>query len=349
MLTIILLTFNRPAFLERTLAHLTQTRCANRILVADASKDDVAVVNQGIVAGAGTLDAHYLRVTAGAHVYVAYWTALNLADTEFVVMLADDDFLVPAGLADACAFLSRHPDYGVAVGRSFMIRRPLPQLAHLASAVITELAMCDRSFIQPTAEGRVADVIGSRYRFSAPKTVYGVMRRSEAIALYGRALAAGLSNSNTERLINMLVLVAGRIKLVDCTYSIREYHTANSAAQAHVLTVPTVTDYATFVPGGSLTGLGPKERCDRILADLLAEVDGLGRAASAAVIDRWNAACAIWVDGSTSRSGAHATASSRGRVARGLAVMTNVVREAASTVVLCATDRELRIVYAAFR
>jgi len=112
MLTALVPTRNRPAECARQLRFLQGNKFAHRIIVLDASEpansDEVRRACSGI--------AEFRHF--GPEYRMADKLAAAVADvaTPYVVLIPDDDIVLPQAIAEAIAFLDGHPDFVVAHG-----------------------------------------------------------------------------------------------------------------------------------------------------------------------------------------------------------------------------------------
>lgn len=114
LLTVVLITHNRPAFLRRAVQFYSVLPC--RILVLDSSTQGA----QGIGEHLPTVDYHHLPQFGywGIQAKLAY--GVEQVNTPYMVFAADDDFLVHGALGDSVAFLEANQDYGMCHGYCLM-------------------------------------------------------------------------------------------------------------------------------------------------------------------------------------------------------------------------------------
>lgn len=114
--TLIIPTHNRHAYLERSINWLVEFRLP--IIIADSTKSEWK----------SELRNHhnliYLHIPGGFEVYYKkIFEALNLVNSKYVNLCADDDFIFHSGLIAAISFLEENPDYSFAQGYSYMFQR----------------------------------------------------------------------------------------------------------------------------------------------------------------------------------------------------------------------------------
>ena len=111
-LTALLPTRDRPLHCERQLRFLRANNFNHRIIVLDASTPENSAVLRRACAGV----AEYRHF--GPEYRMADKLAAAVVDvaTPYVVLIPDDDILLPLSMTDAMAFLDGHPDFAVAHG-----------------------------------------------------------------------------------------------------------------------------------------------------------------------------------------------------------------------------------------
>ena len=119
-LTILMLTQNRPLFVKRALKFYSQELLPYKILIIDSSSKDNKTEVQNIVRNADLniffCDHEYV---VGANSTNKFAEALSKVDSEYVLMVADDDFVFPSAIHRCVEFLNHNPNYTAASGRSY--------------------------------------------------------------------------------------------------------------------------------------------------------------------------------------------------------------------------------------
>ncbi|MFJ3484451.1 TIGR00180 family glycosyltransferase [Pseudomonas sp. NPDC090202] len=114
LLTVVVLSHNRPAFLRRALAYYSAFSC--KVLVLDSSAQALDSVETRLP----SVDYRHLPQYAywGFQAKVGY--GVGLVETPYMVLAADDDFIVQKSLGQAVAFLEEQPDYSMCHGYCMM-------------------------------------------------------------------------------------------------------------------------------------------------------------------------------------------------------------------------------------
>jgi glycosyltransferase domain-containing protein len=115
-LTIMIPTLNRPDFLSRVLSYYSTQSFRQVISICDSSDSQHAIKNQELIKRYEhqlILKYHYCPHFNDSQ---AIKFMGDTADTPYVVFMADDDLIVPEGLAQCVVFLENNPDYVAAHG-----------------------------------------------------------------------------------------------------------------------------------------------------------------------------------------------------------------------------------------
>ena len=122
MITLVLPTRDRSAFLARQLMYYHRVGFQGSIRIGDASKGEHLARNKRLVKGLeGKVDIVHREFPAG-NVHHCVQALTDLVKTPYVAYVSDDDFLVPSGLEACRLFLEEHPEYGVAHGKAVKIK-----------------------------------------------------------------------------------------------------------------------------------------------------------------------------------------------------------------------------------
>ena len=114
-ITIVVPTYNRCSYLKRLLKYYTETNLKLNIIVADSSTTEFSVINKTICEKYGC-NIKYLKFDPNIIFYKKLSLVLNSINTPYTVFNADDDFVLPSGMAECINFLEKNHDYSVAHG-----------------------------------------------------------------------------------------------------------------------------------------------------------------------------------------------------------------------------------------
>ncbi len=127
MLTLVIVTRNRPAYVARALSYYRQQRFTHPILVADSS-DPLPQAQLAAVVRALSPSLHleHRLYPPDSRMEAKLVDALQHVRTRYVVISGDDDFLVPGAVDEAVHFLHQHPDYAVVHGHALAFTLSTP-------------------------------------------------------------------------------------------------------------------------------------------------------------------------------------------------------------------------------
>lgn len=241
MLSIVITTYNRPEHLRRLLRYFRNAGVRHSIYLGDASAPASFELNAALARSlADWMDIRHIVMDISTDYFEVLYRCLEEVETEFVIHMADDDFIVPSSMELGVEFLRRNPDYESVQGRQVLFST-VSDAPCSSIRRVRPLNMVDFTVKGKSALERIRARISQKTRLPAPKTVYSAMRTKTALRLYREALALGLDHSNTEGTMNQMVMLAGNIKLMNRLYIARQYHRDNAAQRAAYNYVPVIT------------------------------------------------------------------------------------------------------------
>jgi glycosyltransferase domain-containing protein len=218
-LTMIMMTGNRPRMFRDAIDLYAQTAAGLQILVADFSDPESAQENaQTARRNAATVT--YFPFPPDTPWQERYRFLTARCTTPFVVMAADDDFLIPDGIAACTAFMRAHPDYSACHGLYYQV---LPTAQADMLQVGIDGASVGRSHESPDPIGRLMSLL---YWYQS--IFYTVQRRSDL----GRAeLPASVQSGVLKELFTAsATAIFGKIARLTTPYVLRNHAPATGAA-----------------------------------------------------------------------------------------------------------------------
>lgn len=122
--TLMVPTLNRPDFIRRLIRYYADNKFTGRLLIGDSSSPEkAALCRAAATESVGRLDVRYVDL-GGLDSNGSMVALVALVDTPYVAYIGDDDFIIPAALAECIDFLNAHSDYISACGtaRNFELR-----------------------------------------------------------------------------------------------------------------------------------------------------------------------------------------------------------------------------------
>lgn len=273
-LTLVVMTHNRQAFLQRTLQYYQDYPCS--ILVLDSSTESAAAM------AAQYPGVEYLHLPQfsymGLQAKLTY--GVNLVRTPYMAFAADDDFLLFDGMNQSLDFLDANPDYGLCHGYCLNYLAQATQvLYHRRNKKVRE------DYAEPRAEQRLLDFMGE---FIPP---FYAITRTALLQQWFELLPAGTSFEWQEIGHAYFLLTNAKARLLPIPYAVRETNYGVSEHNTEVYHVLAFTDakavaererYADFFAGlpTAIEGLDHAGRRQLALDSFAAMADGLlkGRA-----------------------------------------------------------------------
>jgi glycosyltransferase domain-containing protein len=199
----------RGVFFERALRHFAACAVQWPVFVTDHSRPDEGAVLAAIVARYPTLDVRLIRHPPEMHFLERLARCAEAAQTDYVVVHADDDFMMPAAIEASLAFLDEHSDFGACKGRMAFFT-----IAHGGKVIVGSSDGRTRAEEAPAA--RVL-----RHVENFNPTLYAVHRRGLFIESCRRTLAVTTNVTFWQYLASCIALAHGKLKTLDGVYYLR--------------------------------------------------------------------------------------------------------------------------------
>lgn len=217
LLTVLIPTLNRPDFIERLLAYYASCQFKERISIGDSSQQDKALANQQII-------DRYKNQLLIDYVYCPQLNdsqtiqfLSNQVKTPYIVFCADDDFLVPSGLAASVNFLEKNSAYVSAHGDGLVFVLD-------GSGVYGRIKATSRYFLSASEnETAVQRLDQLMHRYWVP--LFAVHRTAVWQRMY-RDISMIKDKSFTELLPCCLSIILGKHKHLPALYLLRQAHQA---------------------------------------------------------------------------------------------------------------------------
>jgi glycosyltransferase domain-containing protein len=202
LLTVVLITHNRPAFLRRAVKYYSSLPC--RIMVLDSTLErpegDFSAV-----------DYHHVPQFAywGMQAKLAY--GVEHLTTPYMVLAADDDFILHDSLAESVGFLHANPDYGMCHGYCLMYL----SLAHGVNYYRRDKKV-QEDYASERAQDRVLDYMS---QYIPP---FYAVTRTDLMKNWHAALPAG-TNFQWQEIGHVYYLLASaKARILPIPYVVRE-------------------------------------------------------------------------------------------------------------------------------
>ncbi|NWA00903.1 TIGR00180 family glycosyltransferase [Pseudomonas gingeri] len=251
LLTVVLVTHNRPAFLRRAVKFYSALPC--KLLVLDSSPQACAEVAHGYDS------VEYVHVPQ-----YDYWKlqdkfahGVMSVKTPYMVFAADDDFIVPDALNQSVAFLEANPDYGMCHGYCLMYLT-------LANSVLYYRR--DKKVREDYDDERPEDRVLSYMNQYLPP--FYAVHRTDLLREWHLAMPKGTSFQWQEIGHVYYMLARAKARILPIPYVVREINYGNSEHSTEVFHSLTYTDRKSTLE---------REAFADFLATLPTAIEGLDR------------------------------------------------------------------------
>lgn len=221
--TIVLPTRNRPKFLRRALRYLASVGCRLPVVVTDSSDAGyLSEVETACQEQARNLNLSIIHFPPALDFPEKIAASLEWVKTNYCVLLADDDFIVPSAIEKCVDFLEAHPDYVLAHGAAVSFR--LAPGGDITGPIV-ELS----SYPQMSQESSSGFERLFNHSCAYRTTFYSVHRLATMKEIWGASLDTDLEFR--ELIPTFLALSKGKSKRLDIFYMARQSHTASATTQ----------------------------------------------------------------------------------------------------------------------
>ncbi|WP_346236494.1 TIGR00180 family glycosyltransferase [Niabella insulamsoli] len=205
--TIVIILHNRHQNIQRLVNYYDRSEVS--IILADSSTDKHPTQN---------LPGHWQHVyTPGISYTQKIEKILPQVKTKYVILCADDDFIIPSSLPQCVNFLEAHPDYAAVQGHSLCYKKS----EVVARDIISFYPLYyDVNYSYEQADPLVRlDAILANY-----KSFLYAVHRTERLAYAYNGASKHIHNLYlNEYTASLLPLVSGKYKELDLLYQVREY------------------------------------------------------------------------------------------------------------------------------
>jgi glycosyltransferase domain-containing protein len=220
LLTIVIITYNRPAFIRRNLFFLSQFKSRFPITILDGSNPNNQAINQETIKEFPQLFITHKCYPESLNGSFRIQKGFEDIQTKYSVLLADDDFLLPDALPSCLDFLERNEDYSSCVGRiPCLFVRTGPFCSTLIGVFDFLGGFYSISFDSAKKRLLANDVLTP---VGHPPLFYSVKRTSIIKEAFGFAHQE-TQYSAMERIFNGFTLIRGKHKVLNIPFGMRDY------------------------------------------------------------------------------------------------------------------------------
>ena len=228
-LTIVIPTKNRSQFLSRALGYYREVGCPFPILLGDSSDaEHLESTKRSIEEIGDGLEVHHLIDPGAKGVNAAGWQTdfflrdlLDHVETPYVALYADDDFAVVKNLSHAVDYLEAHGEYSFVCGHA--------SLFTLESGTASGQLVKMGRYLQRGYDDHSPSVRLNRLLTDYSVLEYGVSRTQEKQYRWNKVFEAEVDNLTGELINCCLVVLQGKVKLLDRLLLVRQAHAGQTS------------------------------------------------------------------------------------------------------------------------
>ena len=219
-ITILITAYNRYSYLLRLLKFYNSHKIHLNILILDSSSDElrdkelINIINQDNIAW----------IKYGSEVFIVdkIFDGIGHIDTEYAVMCAVDDFIIPSSIASCVEFLDNNPDYSSAHGPYF--RHPNAETLKNSDFILRKTN--GHSISERTSTERIKSYL---YRKTGHcyYPFFAVHRTEMYNFIWSETAKYGSDWAMAEIFPCCLSLIYGKMKILPVFYSSREKNNYN--------------------------------------------------------------------------------------------------------------------------
>jgi glycosyltransferase domain-containing protein len=211
-------TYNRPVFLQRLLRYYAELRFPHAVVVADSSSGSALEENRKLIGSAQkSLGISHQVFAPDTSPYGKLASTLGSLESTYAAVCADDDFIVPDGVARCLDFLEANPQYSIAHGRSTAVLVAERSAAAQDSEIWGASTYPQRTIDADSPVERLEDHLRC---YTA--TYYSVHRRLQLAANLRQANDYTVDYRFGELLASCLSIIQGKAKCLDVMYMVRQ-------------------------------------------------------------------------------------------------------------------------------
>lgn len=219
-ITIIIPTYNRYPYLLRLLKYYNSYNFNLNLLIIDSSSDVLEIDElKAYLARENVIHQKY----DSSQLYIEKIAdGIRRVDSEYVVLCADDDFIIPSSIASSSEFLDENPDYSSAHGPYF--RHPNAETVKNSDFVLRKVK--GRSISEESSAERLKSYL-FRMTGHCYHPFYAVHRTHMFNFIWSETAKYKLDLALTELFPCCLSLIYGKMKILPVFYSSRETNNYN--------------------------------------------------------------------------------------------------------------------------
>lgn len=220
-LTIVIPTYNRSGYANRIINYFARYGCPFRIIIADSSEEPhFDLLSHSVKENSSNLYLEHRRWPSSISPQVKFKEVLEDVDTTYVVLLGDDDFLIPSTLRECVDFLEGNPDYSVAHSKALFFALASPDPEKGAFSVVNFYKQRNIEQESPS-ERLISHIHDYTTTFYSVHRTHQIRKNFETVAQVNLHLRELVPSS--------LSILQGKVKCIERMGMLRQAHNQSSA------------------------------------------------------------------------------------------------------------------------
>lgn len=215
-LTILILTYNRYYHLMRLMRYIDSVKSPFKIGILDSSSEPVDVNEDEFQQLIERNNICWTKYDPNIHPVQKIIEGLKTVRTPYVVLWADDDFLIPHSLEKGVAFLEKNRDFSIVHGQSGLY----VMQSSSDKVKISSLGY----YAQRSIDNRFAAERLINHLSSYSVTFYSIHRTEDMKNNFNLCRSYEIGLKFDELMLSCLSIIQGKTMKMNCLYMLRERH-----------------------------------------------------------------------------------------------------------------------------
>lgn len=212
-ITLVIPTYNRYDLLYRLLKYYESFNFPTNIIILDSSKNKNK--SENLLNLLNLKYIKYIEYPDTTKVICKILKGIEIIQTPYTVICADDDFLTPSGIFSCYSFLDSNKDYSCAQGKSILFSK-----MELSNNIVWQLAYLKAKSVED--DSPTLRLYNHFTNYNVP-TFYALTRTCSLLEIFKNTEANTDDLRFGELLPSFLTVIKGKMKVLDVPYSFRDY------------------------------------------------------------------------------------------------------------------------------
>ena len=214
IITIIIPTFNRYNFLKRLLTYYDSFNKKLNIFIADSSS--ISNNDKDLESLLNNKNINYLKFPSDISPTKKIFQSLKQIKSKYVVICADDDFIITKAIEKSVEFLEQNPDYSCTHGFYAQYTVKKENLDNMK--IYWNISDYNKSIEFDNVAIRI-----QKHRDNCFFMYYAVQRKKQLYSVLNETIKSTSDYQFSELLSSILTIIYGKMKYLDTMYCVRRY------------------------------------------------------------------------------------------------------------------------------